>query len=300
MTRNITEIARNIVRTSSQIAPSFPEQMIVSLTNGIYNDKGTLRQQLLQDINRFIENDAMYDHRSIEIEPISWVNENEADRFSEILIDTIEQGDGVPRADRKTYTAMVKPLFSPKDGIEFVPFANVASNRYCPDNMILNPEQCRKALGLTEAEISSIVVFLEELSNHVRKPNNVIDAFNKKSRKRVDGTIRIAVGPYADTLLIPAIIYAVSDLVGEDCAPLRFVPASFFESPPTKYEKENHDCSEPYNFEIGYSVKASSQKFKDAKYSIEGIFDYGITRSILARNPRGRKHLIARRLCSTR
>jgi len=285
---SVQEMAIRLVDFSIKIAPSYPEQLIVNFVNSYYLDRAALRKELIEEVNRYIERVANQERQYVTIEPIAWVNELEAGIFSSSVLSEIAGiGNLKNDAAQNAFDALVKPLFSSKGGVQFVPTASISTGRHSLGNTKLSPEQCRTTLGINQKEAMAIAGYLDRLSGKLTGHNpTVIDLVaerdNTKNTRFVEGdTIKVAVAPYADTLFLPALIYSVSDLVDCECAVIQFLPASFFPTPDSSEHGRTFDVTQSGNFNIGYSIHERRSSFSSAGYTVLPVFKKGITKSIL-------------------
>ncbi len=151
-------------------------------------------------------------------------------------------------------------------------------------NYPLSPAELRTRLRIRPVDVDKIrqIVLRCAETNQKKRADGAgkLLAFTPLGPRPIaaDGKVRVGVLPYADTLALPALLFAVSDLV----ACLDFEPASL-------YRSSTHDDGAPHilggNFDIGYSTEgelSADRTFEDAFFK-KIVFDAPFERSILLR-----------------
>ena len=276
------EIAIRLIDSAVEIAPADPEPLIAYWLNQLHAPS---RLPVANQVNEVIDRKRMLKRGDVALRPL--------ESFSYVDADDLFAGlmENAPREENGAAHSMRNRLSS-----AFAPHEENFLPHYFPqpwcsalDAIPMSPAAVRVALALSGEEVAALVRDIKHLLQH--KARSVVRGPRSIGARAHDDqpSLRVAVAPFADTLSLPALLYAVSDQVG---VALDFLPATFFKESPSDPQGAKY-LGGVGNFDIGYCIKQDLQALQP-KSMVHQIFDGGITRSILLRFNRDEASFIER------
>ncbi len=260
-----------IINEAIRVAPSDADRLLCWFINSAHPAK---RQSLYERLSRAIDTARLTGLLSAPFSFPSLFTADAAERTWDDLVGHLQLNEGA--------TELLSPFFRP-DGTRFVPHAY--PGRWAPVtwNVPLSPAQVRETLGLEQPYLDELVGIARALvaAEDSRARSQNISARNQFA-KLGEKLLRVAVLPYADTLPMVTMLYAVSDLV----VGMGFGPASFY-----KQRGRDQRCiwiGDGF-FNAGYATSYQLKELVNANFSLATyqVFQAGFTRSVLLRGQFG-------------
>lgn len=262
----------DIIKDAIRIAPSDADRLLCWFINSFPPAK---RQSLYERLSTAIDTARLTGLLATPLPFPSLFTADAAERTWDDLLGHFQQIEGV--------TERLSPFFRP-DGTRFVPHAY--PGRWAPVtwNAPLTPAQVRETLGIEGGyfdELVRIAVALVAAEKSGARPQSIV-ARKQQFAKLGGKLLRVAVLPYADTLPMVTMLYAVSDLVDG----IGFGPASFY-----KQRGDDPNCiwiGDGF-FNAGYATNYQLKELVSANLSLAShqVFTSGFTRSVLLRGQFG-------------
>lgn len=258
-----------MIHDAIRVAPNDADRLLCWYINSVRPAK---RQSFYERISTAIDTARLTGQLVSPLAVPSLYNEDAAERTWDDLVKRFSLIDGA--------TEHLAPFFRPDpDGLRFAPHAY--PGRWAPVtwNVPLTPAEVRDALGINGHYLNELVGIARALVAAEDAVARLPSIFGRNRNTELGKMLlRIAVLPYADTLPMVTMLYAVSDQVEG----MGFGLASFY--------KQRHSESSCIwigegSFNAGYATSYGLKELINARFSLAGhrVFHEGFTRSLFLR-----------------
>jgi hypothetical protein len=251
-----------MVDLAVEIAPADPEPLLAYWLNRL---PPVWRMRVGDRVNETIDRRRVLSLASARLQPLEIFAYEDA----EVLVKDLRQtlAGKVSAQDEARYMRVFG-----NDDFTFSPLYYTQPWSTGLDAIPLSPSEARTALGLSDDEIEDLTNDVAALLADASRGSVIRLVGNAEHEDK--RALRVAVAPFTDTLIIPALLYAVSDLQDMN---IEFLPASFF-----YHQGKAKYLGEASAFDVGYCVEADRSTLARTSH-VHSIFNEGITRSILLR-----------------